>query len=145
LRTLNQRKLILKYIRQTLNILIIGSIALILYTFLGKGYVDFEDVGKIEILKAADEINSLCQQNNSCPTDQEAKAIIVEANLKISGSMIIYSPDVSKDDSDAQKQNIDTFRLIYAFFPPESDWYEVQGGVGETITSGWKEYQEPID
>jgi hypothetical protein len=30
-----------------------------------------------------------------------------------------------------------SFRLIYVMTFPTDDWFEVQGGVGKKVTSGW--------
>ena len=38
-------------------------------------------------------------------------------------------------DSAESKQS-QTFKLVYCFFMPDN-WFEVQGGVGKKVTSGW--------
>ncbi|MFX1298406.1 MAG: hypothetical protein ACFFD2_26570, partial [Promethearchaeota archaeon] len=53
--------------KTVVNTLIIGSILLILYLFVGHGFVKFYFGGKKEILQTAALINDLCNSNGFCP------------------------------------------------------------------------------
>ena len=118
------------------NILMILSILLMLYFFAGHDFMKFYFGGKAEILEAGDHINKLCNANGSCPTTLEGwEKANSGANL-IKGNMLYYV-DPGKDIKDGgEKKKNRTFKLVYRFFMPD-DWFEVHGGVGKKVTSGW--------
>lgn len=115
--------------------LIISSILLILYLFIGHGFVEFYFGGKKEILQTATLINNLCNANGSCP-------LLLEGwegeNGKLRKGRMLYIPTpIPGSENNEQSIKPQSFRLIYVMpFPPD-DWFEVQGGVGKKITSGW--------
>ncbi len=120
------------------NTLIIGSILLILYFFVGHDFVKFYFGGKTEILEAGAHINKLCNANRSCPKTPEGwQAWRSESEALFKENMIDFvTPGEGSKDNGKRKKHQE-FRLVYRFFLPD-DWFEVQGGVGKKVTSGWK-------
>ena len=53
--------------KTVVNTLIVSSIILTLYFFVGHGFVKFYFSGKKEILQTAAFINDLCNASGSCP------------------------------------------------------------------------------
>ncbi len=124
--------------KTVVNTLIIGSILLILYFFVGHDFVKFYFSGKTEILEAGAHINKLCNANRSCPKTLEGWQVWRSGSESLFKDNMIYfvTPgERSKDSSKSKKHQ--EFRLVYRFFLPD-DWFEVQGGVGMKVTSGWK-------
>ena len=118
-----------------LNSLVAGSILLILYVFVGHNFVKFYTGGKAKIIEAGTQINKLCNTNGACPTTMSGW------HPSFSNSEILYKDNmvysVSSDEGTNKEKKHQTFRLVYSFIMPD-DWFEVQGGVGEPVTSGWK-------
>ena len=124
--------------KTVLNTLIIGSILLIPYFFVGHDFVKFYVGGRAEMLEAAAGINKQCNANGACPTILEGwherssrKGILFKGNM-----LYFVASDSGDNNSDNSKQH-QSFRLVYRFFMPD-DWFEVQGGVDKQVTSGWK-------
>lgn len=117
------------------NTLIIGSILLILYFFIGHGFVKFYFGGKKEILQTAALINNLCNESGSCPLmleNWEAE------NGKLRKGRILYiTTPIPGNENNEKSLKPQSFRLIYVMNFPTDDWFEVQGGVGKKVTSGW--------
>ena len=115
--------------------LTMGSILLIFCLFIGYGIVEFYFGGKNEILQAAARINRLCNDNGSCP-------LVIEGwegeNGKLrKGSMMYVATPIPGSENNEKSLKPQSFRLIYVMTFPPDDWFEVQGGVGKTVTSGW--------
>lgn len=124
--------------KSVLNILIIGSVLLILYFFVGHGFVKFYVGGKAEILNTAAEINKQCNANGACPTSLEGWRVRRDEPLMLSKGNMLYFVTTDKEDKDNDKgMKNQSFKLVYHFFMPD-DWFEVQGGVGKQVISGWK-------
>lgn len=122
---------------KVLNTLIIGSILLILYSFVGHNFVKFYFGGKTEILEAAAHINKLCSANGSCPTTLYGWQVRRNGSETLFKDNMLYFVNLGErsEHSDKSKRH-QTFRLVYRFFMPDH-WFEVQGGVGKKVTSGW--------
>lgn len=116
------------------NALVVGGILLILYMFVGHGYVRFLFGGKAEMLQAAAEVNRLCNTDGSCPVslpgwrEQEHGP----ASLRKDVMLYLVTPGGGGDGKEHQ-----AFRLVYTFFLPDH-WFEARGGVGREVTSGWE-------
>ena len=119
------------------NILIICSFLLILYFLIGHGFIKFYLGGKTEILKAAEQINKHCNTNGSCPVSLEEWQAQTNGSERLLNDNIHYFVTSEKGiNGGDMKKNSQTFTLIYGFFIPDH-WFEVQGGVGMTVTSSW--------
>lgn len=118
------------------NIVIIGSIFLIFYAMVGSQLVNFYFWGKKSILSTGEEINNLCNEQGVCPKKligwHEERAGL----LRKDSMLYFYSTD---KDSEVKDDNLgpQTFRIVYEM-PLTDNWFEVQGGVGKEITSGWE-------
>ncbi len=126
--------------KKIMNILIGGFILLILYFFAGHDFVKFYSGGQAEIIETAAHINELCDTNGSCPTTLEGFQKWDSGSGELSKGNMLYfvTPgEGGKDDDKGIKHK--EFRLIYRFFMPDK-WFEVQGGVGKNLTSGWKSH-----
>ena len=121
-----------------INTLIIASILLILYFFVGHDFVKFFFGGKTEILEAAEHINKLCNANGSCPKTLEGWQVRGSGSKRLfKGNMIYFvTPGAGSKDS-GKSEKYQDFRLVYRFFLPD-DWFEAQVGVGKKVTSGWE-------
>jgi hypothetical protein len=115
--------------------LTIGSILLILCLFIGQGIVEFYFSGKKEILQTAALINNLCNANGSCPAMLESWD--GENGRLRKGRMLYMTTPVPGSENDDKSLKPQSFRLIYVMAFPPDDWFEVQGGVGKKVTSGW--------
>jgi len=124
--------------KTVLNTLIIGSLFLILYFFAGHDFVKFYFGGKTEILQAAAHINKLCSADESSPTTLKGWQVWRSGRETLSKDNMLYfvTPGKGSKGSDKSKRH-QTFRLVYRFFMPDH-WFEVQGGVGKNVASGWK-------
>lgn len=124
--------------KTVVNILIIGSILLIFYPFLGHDFVKFYCGGKTEILEAGAHINKLCNASGSCPKIIEGWQVWISGSETLFKDNMMYyvTPGGGSRDNDNSKKNQE-FKLVYRFFMPDS-WFEVQGGVGKQVTSGWR-------
>lgn len=121
--------------KTVVNTLIISSILLILYIFVGHDFVEFYFGGKKDILQTAAHINDQCNANGSCPLTLENWSG-EKGRLKSGRKMYITIPDpVNENNENSLKPK--SFRLIYVMTFPPDDWFEVQGGVGKNVTSGW--------
>ena len=122
-------------IKTVLNSLIIGSILLILYVFAGHSFVKFYTGGKADILEAGVQINKLCNSNGACPTTMDGwQPSFSNSDMLYKDNMVYF---VSSDEGVDKGKKYQTFRLVYRFIMPD-DWFEVQGGVGKSVTSDWK-------
>jgi len=124
--------------KTVVNTLIIGSILLILYFFVGHDFVKFSFGGKTEILEAGAHINKLCNSNGSCPKTLEGWQVWRSGSETLFKDNMLYfvAPGGGSKDSGKSKKHQE-FRLVYRFNLPDH-WFEVQGGVGKKVTSGWK-------
>lgn len=115
--------------------LIIGTILLIFYLFIGHGFVEFYFGGKKEILQTAALINKLCNANGSCPltlVNWEGE----NGRLRKGRNLYIATP-IPGSENNEKSLKPQSFKLIYVMAFPPDDWFEVQGGVGKKVTSGW--------
>ena len=125
-------------LRTVINTLIIASIIAILYFVVGQSYVKFYSGGRAEILEVAAKINELCHTNKSCPVALEGwQALNMDRGSLRNGSMFYYPVLGRKIGESEERKDYQEFTLIYSFFAPDN-WFEVQGGVGKKVTSGWK-------
>jgi len=115
--------------------LIIGSILLIFYLFIGHGFVEFYFGGKKEILQTAALINDLCNANGSCPLTLENWEG-ENGRLRKGRNLYIATP-IPGSGNNEKSLKPQSFKLIYVMAFPPDDWFEVQGGVGKKVTSGW--------
>ncbi|MEH6626135.1 MAG: hypothetical protein V7739_06820 [Motiliproteus sp.] len=121
-------------IRTLVNILILGSIAMLIYSLVGYRYVKFYGTGKTEILAVAAQITELCNSNRSCPNILDGwQPLHGERQGLVKDEMWYF---VNSDETGSGVGNQE-FTMVYSFFEPDH-WYEVQGGVGKPVTSGWK-------
>lgn len=123
--------------RSVLNGLIVGTIVLILYAFAGHDFVKFHLGGKSEMVAEAKSINALCNAQGSCPASLDAwQASSTGGEALFKGNMVYFvTTEEGPADSEQGRQR-QRFRLVYRFFMPDS-WFEVRGGVGMQVTSGW--------
>lgn len=121
--------------KTVVNTLIMSSILSMLYLFMGHGFVEFYFGGKKEILQTAALINNLCNANGSCPVRIESWE---GENGRLRKGRILYmTTPVPGRENKEEDLNPQSFRLIYVMTFPPDDWFEVQGGVGKNVTSGW--------
>ncbi|MDH3713873.1 MAG: hypothetical protein OET44_08520 [Gammaproteobacteria bacterium] len=94
--------------------------------------------GKAELLGVAAQINTQCNADGSCPTELAGWQAWNGAGAPLSrGSMLYFvSAGEGNDDRDGNAQH-PAFRLVYRFFLPDH-WFEARGGIGKSVTSGWK-------
>lgn len=120
------------------NILIIASVVMLAYLFVGNGFTEFYFGGKTEMLEVAKRVNKLCNDNGSCPASLEGwQARGSKAVPLVNGNMLYFVIADENSSHGAKSKEYKGFRLIYSFFMPD-DWFEVEGGVGKPISSGWK-------
>lgn len=125
-------------IKTILNWLIIGAILLIIYSVAGHGYVKFYFGGKADLIEAASNFNKICSANGSCPTAFEGWNKRGRVSDTLFKDNMVYFPATGEETGDSVKDKApQSFRLVYGFFMPDH-WFEVQGGVGKQISSGWK-------
>ncbi len=115
------------------NLLIVGLIFLILYSLIGYRYVEFYTTGKTKILAEAAQINRLCDENGMCPTVLDGWRPVSDGRKGLVKNNMRYFVTASEAGEYVEKQN---FILVYGFFEPDH-WYQVQGGVGKTVTYAW--------
>jgi len=116
-------------IKNVINALIVGSILLILYVFVGHDFVRFYLGGKAELIETAERIHQLCNDNGECPTQMQGWQ--KRHNGSLSRDHMLYFV-VPGEDRKPQ-----AFRLVYSFFMPD-DWFEVEGGADRPLISGWE-------
>lgn len=122
--------------KRKLNIFMIGSIFLLIFAFVGQEFLVFYSGGKSEMLEAGERINKLCNDNGACPASIEGWQKSYLGAYLTKGNMRYYA-NLGKETKDGGKgENNQTFKMVYSFFMPD-DWFEVQGGVGKQVTSGW--------
>jgi len=121
--------------RSVLNIMIVGVIVLILYTFAGHDYVKFYFGGKSEIVAEANSINALCNAQGACPVTLDSWQAGSTGGELLSKGNMVYFVTTGEGQTDSQRQG---FRLVYRVFMPDS-WFEARGGVGRQVTSGWRD------
>jgi len=119
-----------------MGVVIIGLILLILYFFAGHDFAKFYFGGKSEILEAAEHINKLCNADGKCPTTLEGWRESHTAGNLVKGNMFYFVTPEEGVKGSGEKNKNQTFRLIYRFSVPDH-WFEVKGGVGRKVTSGW--------
>lgn len=125
-------KMKLKTIAKTL---IVSSILLTLYFFIGHPFVEFYLSGKKEILQTASHINSLCNANGSCPLTLDGWQ--GENGRLRKGRFMYMTTPIPESENNDKSLKSRSFKLIYVMAFPTDDWFEVQGGVGKKVTSGW--------
>lgn len=118
------------------NIVVIGLILALLYIFIGQVFVNFYFGGKEILLATAKEIHTQCNAQATCPQTLEGWSEQRPGVLR-KGSMLYFSPLAESPQSKAAKPAPQTFKLVYSM-PLPDHWFEVQGGVGHSVTSGWK-------
>lgn len=111
------------------NALIVGSILLILYVFIGHDFVKFHLGGKTEMLELAEQISRQCNAEKACPPSLPGWQPYGNSALA-RGNMLYFLNTESGD----QHQS---FRLVYRFSMPD-DWFEAEGGVDRQVSAGWK-------
>jgi hypothetical protein len=121
-------------IRTIVNMLIVGSILLIVYLVAGRSYVNFHTGGQAEFLRIAEQINGQCNANGACPTSLKGWRETSAGPLRKDDMLYIVSPGEGGKAGATAKAH-QAFRLIYTFFAPDS-WFQAQGGVGIAMTSG---------
>jgi len=121
--------------KTVIKTLIMGSILLTLYLFIGHGFVEFYFDGKKEILQTANLINNLCNAKGSCPLMLESWE--GENGRLRKGQMLYITTPIPGSENNEKSIKPQSFRLIYVMSFPTDDWFEVQGGVGRKVTSGW--------
>jgi hypothetical protein len=122
-------------IKTVMNTLIISSIFLILYLFIGHAFIEFYFGGKKEILQTAALINNQCNANGSCPLVLENWE--GENGRLRKGRMLYITTPIPESENNEKSLKPQSFRLIFEMTFPPDDWFEVQGGVGKKVTSGW--------
>lgn len=128
--------------RSVLNGLIVGAIALVLYAFAGHDFVKFYLGGKSEMVASAMQINMQCNAQRACPTTLEQWQVRGTGGATLfKGNMLYFVTPGEGGAESEQGMGHQGFRLVYRFFMPDS-WFEVQGGVGRQVTSGWKSRQD---
>jgi hypothetical protein len=103
--------------------------------FIGHGFVEFYFGGKKAILQTASLINNLCNAHGSCP-------LMIESwegdNGRLrKGRMLYITAPIPGSENNEKSRKPQSFRIIYVMTFPQDDWFEVQGGVGKNVTSGW--------
>ena len=116
------------------NMLIVGSMLAIVYLVAGRSYVNFHSGGREDLLRIAEQINGQCNANGACPASLKGWQETSAGSLQ-KGDMLYIVSTGEGDKAGAAAKPHQTFRMIYAFFGPDS-WFQAQGGVGKTITSG---------
>ena len=112
------------------NLLATGGLLLVLYLFVGHGFVKFYLGGKAELLDAASQIQQQCVSNGACPTALPGWQPWGDNRALAKGELLYF---VTVDEGGRPH----AFRLVYQFFMPD-DWFEAEGGVDRTVTAGWK-------
>lgn len=118
-----------------INFLIVGCALASLYTFGGHRYVKFYFGGKTEILDLASSISDLCNTTKSCPEALEGWQVLGERKGSLRKDNMFYYPVTGNGGEKSTNNN--EFTLVYGFFAPDH-WFEAKGGVGRSVTSGWK-------
>ena len=115
--------------------LTIGSILMLLCLFIGQGMIEFYFGGKKEMLQAAALVNNLCNANGSCPLMIEGWD--GENGRLRKGRLLYMTAPIPGRENNEKSLSPQSFRLIYVMTFPPDDWFEVRGGVGKEVTSGW--------
>jgi hypothetical protein len=113
----------------------VASVFLIIYLFVGHGFTEFYFGGKTEMLEVAGRVNKLCNDSGSCPATLEGWQARGSKTMPLFNGNMRYFAMAEENSSHGAKRK--EFRLVYSFFMPD-DWFEVEGGVGKPISSGWK-------
>ncbi len=119
-----------------INIAIIGVILLIIYFTVGSSFVEFYFGGKNTILRTAETINKRCNDKGSCPQTIEGWNTELNGILR-KDKMIYFINKTNQKEGSTKNIEYQTFKLVYVM-PIPDHWYEVQGGVGKAVISGWK-------
>jgi hypothetical protein len=109
---------------------------LILYFTVGFNFAEFYFGGKSKILEAAGHINKLCNNNGSCPQTLEGWQVAENGRLR-KDKMLYFVITTDRREGIEKSKEPQAFRMIYVMTIPDH-WFEVQGGVGKQVTSGWK-------
>lgn len=124
--------------RSLINGLIVALIVLILYAIAGHDFVKFYFGGKSEMVAEAHSLNALCNAQGACPVVLDSwHAGGTRGGALFKGNLAYFVISGEGPAGGGQSTERQGFRLVYRFFMPDS-WYEVQGGVGRQITSGWR-------
>lgn len=115
--------------------LTIGSVLFMLCLFIGQGIVEFYFSGKKEMLQMAALVNNLCNDNGSCPLLLESWE--GENGRLRKGRMLYMTTPIHGSEKNEKSLKPQSFKMIYVMAFPPDDWFEVQGGVGKEVTSGW--------
>lgn len=115
--------------------LTIGSVLFMLCLFIGQGIVEFYFSGKKEMLQTAALVNNLCNDNGSCPLLLESWE--GENGRLRKGRMLYMTTPIHGSEKNEKSLKPQSFKMIYVMAFPPDDWFEVQGGVGKEVTSGW--------
>ena len=115
--------------------LTIGSVLFMLCLFIGQGIVEFYFSGKKEMLQTAALVNNLCNDNGSCPLLLESWE--GENGRLRKGRMLYMTTPIHGSEKNEKSLKPQSFKMIYVMALPPDDWFEVQGGVGKEVTSGW--------
>jgi len=121
--------------KTAVSTLIIISILLVLYLFIGHAFVEFYSGGKKEMLQTASLINNLCNAHGSCPSMLEGWE--GENGRLRKGPLLYIATPIPGSQNDEKSLKPQSFRLIYVMSFSPDDWFEVQGGIGKKVTSGW--------
>lgn len=129
--------------KTVVNTLIISSILLTVYFLTGHNFVEFYWGGRNEILQTGTLISNLCNARGSCPLMLEGWE--GENGRLRKGRMLYIAAPIPGGENNEKGLKPQSFRLIYVMpFPPD-DWFEVQGGVGKKVTSGWTSRQDGFE
>lgn len=121
--------------KTVVKILTIGSILFTVCLFIGQGIVEFYLSGKKEMLQTAALVNNLCNDHGSCPL---LLASWEGENGRLrKGRMLYMTTPIPGSEKNEKSLKPQSFKMIYVMAFPPDDWFEVQGGVGKEVTSGW--------
>jgi hypothetical protein len=121
-------------LKKTVNLLIVGFILLIVYTFVGQDFVSFYFGGKTDLVETATRINQLCNANGACPTTLDGWQPRHSGRPMLSKGKLLYILPSGEGPAAGEPQS---FRLVYSFFMPDH-WFEARGGVGRQVTADWQ-------
>lgn len=121
---------------KTKNLIVIGGILVILYVMIGSDFVGFYFGGKDAILNTGENINRICNNNGACPQEIDGWVEVRQGMLR-KDKMLYYFPAPDNDERGDAGPKPQTFRIVYSMNIPDH-WFEVQGGIGKQLTSGWE-------
>jgi len=109
---------------------------LIFYAMIGSQFVDFYFGGKESILSAGEEINKLCNEQGACPQKLIGWNKERDGLLRKGSMLYFFSTDKNFEEKD-DNSGPQTFKIVYVMTMPDN-WFEVRGGVGRELASGWE-------